>query len=244
VPDNLGYTPGTGATLRTLDVGGVHYPAGTLFDGAGNVLASATTTPGASDRGLVVRAAGTVTTADVELPTYFLLTGESAMAASKLHVVAFNAAGSSIVVRVRMIVCKPTAGVVTGAISTALTLYRRALTNTPVGSGSSAVATDTADATLSAFNVLIALTTNPTGSASTAYTNFIPQPDEVKLSTLDAPTMASMQDFGGVVIYDHARLKGTKPITLRAAQSLEISQTGSAGVGNLQFLFVVTSEAA
>ena len=69
---------------------------------------------------------------------------------------------------------------------------------------------------------------------------FVPQADEAKLTTLDAPTSAAVGTWGGVVVYRAADSPGLRPLTIWAGETLEVQQSATAGTGNARVLCLFT----
>ena len=179
------------------------------------------------------------------ISSYMILTPVSAFAINKFHLVLHNNSiiPSLFLVKIRLVVFIPQATVVTGILPTDFTLQRREIPTTlPSGGAISSVALDSFDILPSSIVAYNGPTTAPAGGTIRIFHSFAPQSDEIKLSGTDAPTMASIGDFCGVVIYSSDRINGCKPITLRSNQTLEIVQSATAGTGNGRFLVFFTVE--
>lgn len=179
------------------------------------------------------------------LPSFFALTPVSAFAASKFQFVLYNAVNPlafGLVVKVRLLVVIPGVAVVTGVQSSVWTLQRRAaMTTAPSGAGLFAPArTDSAAALPAGIGCYNAPAVSPAGGTLETFNQFLPQADEMKLSTLDAPTMAGLAPFGGQIIYNCNSILPSRPLTVRAGETLEIVQSVTAGTGNCQILCVFT----
>jgi hypothetical protein len=179
------------------------------------------------------------------LPTFFALTSASALAANKFHLVLFNnAAGATsqaMVVKIRLVVMLPGQGGVTGVAPSVFTLRRRESPSTaPAGGGLTVSASDSAQTLPTTITVHNAPTTAPAGGTLVLFNEFVPQADEQKLTTLDAPTMSSVLPWGGIVVYRHGDTPGLKPITIRPNQTLEVQQSATSGTGNCRVLCVFT----
>ena len=168
----------------------------------------------------------------------------SAFGANKFHFVLFNNPGTisqCLVVKVRLVVWKPGNAAVTGATGGLFTLRRRSgLTTNPSGTGGLAiVAMDSSMPIPTAIGAWSPPQVAPAGG-TVAIINEIPvQPDESKVSTLDAPTMAEIRgEFGGQSFYRH--LSCCKPLTIRSGETLEIQQSSTAGTGNGRALVLFT----
>lgn len=178
-----------------------------------------------------------------ELPSYLALTPVSAFAANKLHFVLHNASASlaAVILRIRALVILPELAALTGSLGGQWTIRRRdAPTTEPAGGTLALVRADSADPALSTVTAHNAPTTAPAGGTVETLSLVIPQPDEVKASTLDLPGMASLGEYGGHVIYNAARCAPARPWTLRPNQTLEVVQGGTAGTGNCRVLCVFT----
>lgn len=171
-------------------------------------------------------------------PTFIGCTPVSAFAVNKFHFVLFNnapiATSGGLVVRIRKIVVQPGIPAVVGAAPSPFTLVRRTGLTTPPSGAGSMVATllDTAQAIPLGIGMWNAPAVSPSGGTTMLFNEFMPQADELKLSTLDAPTMASIQSFGGVTIYDANDLRPCCPLIVRPGQTLEVQQGATAGLGN------------
>ena len=179
----------------------------------------------------------------VGTPTYVALTPVSAYGANKFQFVLFNGIsttlGQGLVLRVRTVVILPGLVAVTGAAPSAWVLRRReGLTTAPAGGTVTIVAADTAQPLPAGPSAHQAPTTAPAGGTVSVFTEFVPQADEQKVSTLDAPTMSGL--YGGQVVYDAAVVPRGQPITIRAGQALEVQQSAAAGTGNCRVLCVFT----
>lgn len=177
------------------------------------------------------------------LVTGFILTGISAFAANKLHLVLSvgPTAPASTVLAIRLVVVLPTQTARTGAIPSEFMLRRRVgMTTAPVGGAVNIRLADTADFGPVGISAHNAPTTPPVGGTLHDIIPFTPQADELKLTTLDAPTMMSLGDFGGLVVYDSRRIRPAKPLTLRPNQCLEVVQGATAGTGECRVLCVAT----
>lgn len=182
---------------------------------------------------------------EIGLPTFFALTPVSVFGASKFHFVLFNnAAGATsqgLIVKVRMVVVLPGLAAVTGVAPSVWTLRRRESPTTAPAGGVIAVASaDSAHVLPGTITIHNAPTTAPLGGAAIVFNEFVPQADEQKLSTLDAPSFAAASPWGGVMVYRHGDMPGMRPIALRPNQCLEVQQSGTAGTGNCRVLCAFT----
>lgn len=180
------------------------------------------------------------------LPAYVALTPVSAFGANKFQFVLFNgmaaATGQAVVVKVRLLVFIPGVAVVTGVASSAWTLQRRVAPSTnPSGVGSIAPQPlDSAMALPAGISAFNAPGTAPAGGTVQTFYPFMPQADEAKLSTLDAPTFSTLTPFGGQTIYSASALTPARPLTCRAGETIEVVQSATGGTGNGQILCVFT----
>ena len=174
------------------------------------------------------------------LPTFSALTGVSGFAANKFHFVIFNNS-SFYVVRLQFLIHKPHSTTVTGALPSEFVLRRRLAPTTPPGGGLvTAVGSDNQDSLPAAITIHSAPTTSPAGGTLQDLLTFIPQPDEIKLTTLDSPTFASLQPFSGAAIYDANKFSPAIPLLIRPQQTLEVQQGTTAGTGNCRYFAVFT----
>lgn len=180
------------------------------------------------------------------LPAFTALTPVSAFAANKFQFVLFNGQsttlGQACVIKIRLVVFIPGLAAATSVAPSAWTLQRRqGLTTNPSGAGSFAPALmDSAMAIPTGISAFNAPAVSPAGGTTSVFSSFFPQADEVKLSTLDAPTMASLAPFGGQLVYSADALRPARPLTIRAGETLEVVQTVTGGTGNGQILCVFT----
>lgn len=180
---------------------------------------------------------------DPNPPTYVAFTPVSGFAANKFHFVLHNnggALGQALAVKVRLVVWQPGTTTVTGASGGLFTLRRRsAPTTPPSGSGSFApVALDSAAPLPPAVACYSPPGVAPAGGTAGVVNEFTPQADELKLSTLDGPTMASLGEFGGQVVY--RQYLNSRPLVIRSGETLEIQQGATAGLGNGRALVLFT----
>ena len=177
-------------------------------------------------------------------PSFAALTPVSAFGANKFHFVLHNAAavatGQCCVLKVHLLVILPGVAAVTGVAPSAFTLRRRTAPSTPPsGTGSFAIAAlDSAFPLPSMVAAYSGPQVSPAGGTLAVFNEFVPQADEMKLSTLDAPTMAGLSKWGGQVIYE--ALPHTSPIAIRAGETLEVQQSATAGTGNCRVLCLFT----
>jgi hypothetical protein len=179
-----------------------------------------------------------------DFPAFTVLTGISAFSANKFHLVLSLAstAPAGLAIRISVIVLMPTVGVVTGVISGDWTLRRRTGGVTPAGGTVVVVPMDPADALPVALTAHNTPTTAPSGGTVEAIDVFVPQADEAKLTTLDAPTMAALQPFGGQILYDASRLPRSRALTIRPGQTVELQQDATGGTGNCRVQLFGTVE--
>lgn len=179
-----------------------------------------------------------------ELPTYHVLTPISAFAANKFQLVLANAAsatlGQGLVLKIRLVAILSGVSATTGVNPGEWTLRRReAYTTAPAGGVVAIASADVAQPVPAGITAHQAPTTAPAGGTTTTFTAVTPQGDEQKLTTADAPTMVGINsEHVGQVIY--RPYAPWKPITLRAGQTLELQQSGTAGTGNCRILTVFT----
>lgn len=176
-------------------------------------------------------------------PTYTVLTPSSGFAANKFHFVLHNNGGTlgqSLVIKVRLVVWQAGTAGVTGATGGLFTLRRRSPPSTaPSGAGSFAPVPLDSGAPLPAAVVCFnAPGTAPAGGTVAVINEFTPQADELKLSTLDAPTMATLGEFGGQIVY--RQYLNSRPLVIRSGETLEIQQSATAGLGNGRALVLFT----
>jgi hypothetical protein len=170
------------------------------------------------------------------------MTPVSGYATNKFHFVLYNNT-TFYIIRIRLIVYKPDTAVVTGALPSPFTLRRRKNpTTAPVGGLVTPVAVDTAQVALpSGITVHNAPTTAPAGGTAEDILVYQPQADEIKLSSLDAPTFASLQPFGGAPIWKANEFAPALPLILRPGEVIEIQQGGTTpGTGSCRILAVFT----
>lgn len=180
------------------------------------------------------------------LPTYIVMSGLSAFAANKFHLVVHNGAstvvGQSVRLKVRLVVVQPSPTVVTGVQSGVWTLRRReALTTPPSGTGGITIATaDSGQALLPNVTAWNGPGVSPAGGTTVTLNQFTAPADEIALSTLNAPGMASILDWGGVTVWRSGGVSGIKPLVIRPNQTLEIQQDATGGTGNCRVLCIFT----
>jgi hypothetical protein len=224
---------------RGTQVGGEDIQHVAVSDAAGNLVQSAAAFPLGNERGLIVRPISE------REPTFTLTSPVSAFAASKFHLIIVNTSTATLV-KVHRIVIQPITTAVTGALSGPWALRRRegvTLGNLG-GNVITPVSHDSADALPSGIAAYNAPLTAPTGGTLRDLGFVQPQPDEIKLSTLDAPTMQGLYDGGGLTVYD-SRLGGaqTKALRLRPNEDLELQQDATAGAGNVRVFAIFTTTA-
>lgn len=180
-------------------------------------------------------------------PSFIALTPVSAFGANKFHLVLHNSmpatVGQSLVVKVCLVVVLPGLAAVTGAAPSAFTLRRRSAPSTaPSGSGSFSVApTDSAYPLPTAIVAYNAPGTAPSGGTTAVFNEFVPQADEQKLTTADAPTLAALfSGWGGQVVYKCSDIPHARPLAIRAGETLEVQQSATAGTGNCRILCLFT----
>ena len=183
--------------------------------------------------------------ADQSIPTFFALTPQSAFGANKFHFVLFNnapvATSQGLILKVHLVVILPFTTAVTGVVPSIWTLRRRENPSTaPAGGVVTPARADSGSLLPSQITCHNAPATSPAGGTLDIFNEFVPQADEQKLSTLDAPTITAGRNFGGQMIYNAAELLGTRPITLRPNQTLEVQQSATAGTGNCRVFCVFT----
>lgn len=178
-------------------------------------------------------------------PAFIAITPVSAYGINKFHFVLHNSAaaatGQACIVKVHLLVMLPGSAVVTGVVPSAFTLRRRtALSTSPSGTGSFSIASlDSAYSLPSVVTAYNGPQVAPAGGTLAVFNEFFPQADELKLSTLDAPTMAGLGPWGGQIIYQ-ALLPGVRPMAIRAGETLEVQQSATAGTGNCRVLCLFT----
>lgn len=177
--------------------------------------------------------------------TFLALSPVSAFAANKVQFVLHNANVDGWEVRLLRLSLLPQATAVTGVLPSEWTLRRRNGTTTPPsGTGSIVpVALDTDAPLKSGITVWNAPQVAPSGGTLDVVSMFVPQPDEMKLTTADAPSMAALHPADGMVIYSAPSdgLSGITPLTIHQNQTLELVQSGTGGTGNcrIRALFLV-----
>jgi hypothetical protein len=214
--DSILVTPGSGATLATHLVSSKEYEGVVLCTEGGHIYGS--------------------------VPTFIALTGISSFAASAFHFVLFNNNATAIV-KVMLVVFLPTTTVRTGAMSGDWTLrHRRAPTTAPSGAAVTIESLDSGDTLPTSITAHNKPTTSPAGGTTHTFNILKPQPDEIKLTTLDAPGMMALFPFGGLTIFSAQALWPGKGIVLRQDQDLELQQDGTAGTGEGRILCIFTAE--
>jgi hypothetical protein len=176
------------------------------------------------------------------LPTWVVMTPVSGYAVNKFHFVLYNNT-TFYIIRIRLLVYKPDITAVTGALPSPFTLRRRKNpTTAPVGGLVTPIAVDTAQVALpSGITAHNAPTTAPAGGTAEDILVYQPQADEIKLSSLDAPTFASLLPFGGAPIWKANEFAPALPLILRPGEVLELQQGGAtAGTGSCRILAVFT----
>jgi len=238
----------TGALDRTLLLAAVEAQLQTLWQQWQNEVTASPASYGSYGRSWDGAAwtAGTAppllspTDSESVLPTFFFLTPESTFAASRFHLVLFNNT-TGYLIRLLLLLFLPSTTARTGALPSAFTLRRRVSpTSNPAGGNVTAVAADPDDALNSLITGHAVPTTAPAGGISQDLLPFFPQPDEVKLSTLDAPTFASVQPFCGQAIYNANAFRPARPFIARPQQTIEVQQSATAGTGQGRFLAVIS----
>ena len=180
------------------------------------------------------------------LPTFSVLVGLSSYGANKFHLVLYNGVPTStsqgLLVKIRLLVVLPGTTAVTGAVSGPWSMRRREwLTTAPAGTGGlTLVPHDSAQALPTGIGAWNAPQTAPAGGTVSVIWQGIPQADEQKVTTLDAPTMASLQPFGGLTLYSADKLRSARPLVIRPGQTLEVQQDGTSGTGNCRLLCLFT----
>ena len=182
-----------------------------------------------------------------KLPTFIGLTPVSAFGASKVQFVLYNGASLTTalnqIVKVRLVAIKPGTSAVTGAAPGPWTLRRRSgLSTPPSGTGSvAAVAMDSADVLPTTVTLWNAPQVAPAGGTLATINEFVPQADEQKLTTADAPTMSAiLNPWGGQIVYRSPEVVGGRPLVIRPGESLEVAQNATAGTGNAQVMCLFT----
>ena len=181
------------------------------------------------------------------MPTFRALTPVSAFAPLKWHFVLHNGnsttLGQASVVKVRLIAVLPGFTAVTGVAPSAWSLVRRiGPTTPPSGTGGvTPVTHDSAQALPAGITAWNAPSVPPVGGTVSSFLSFVPQSDEQKLTTLDAPTIGPLlSGCGGQVIYRASDTYPAKPLVVRAGETLEVQQSATGGTGNCQILCVFT----
>lgn len=180
------------------------------------------------------------------LPSFVALTAQNSYGANKFHFVLHNNAGvntgQSLIVKPRLVAVLPGTASLTGSLPSPWVLRRRSSPTTPPSGG--AIAIGSLDSAVPAPSVLQAFGTPtiiPVGGTLTTFNEFVPQPDEQKMTTADAPTLSAIfSKWGGQVIYNSRDIYPARPITIRAGETLEVQQSGTAGTGNARILCLFT----
>jgi len=179
-------------------------------------------------------------TAEGIQPTFFAMTPVVGFAANRFHLVLFN---NSVYTKVRvlLVIVMPQATAVTGVLPSAWALRRRiGPTTLPVGGLVTPVSADSFDIIPGGIMLHSVPTTAPAGGTVQDFLSVFPQPDEVKLSTADAPTLASQSVFGGQAIYDASKFRPAIPLLLRPNETLELQQSATGGTGNSRIFCIFT----
>jgi hypothetical protein len=138
---------------------------------------------------------------------------------------------SGLGVEIRKLIVIPQQAVVTGALPGDFVLRtRRAPSVAPAGGALTVISWDSQDAVPAGLTAHNGPSTAPSGGTALDIFAIPIQGDEVKLTTLDAPTMAAVR--GGIVLYEAQR--GCKPLTIRTNETLELQQGATAGTGNVR----------
>lgn len=179
-------------------------------------------------------------------PGFIVMTGSSGYAANKFHFVLHNGVsqtlGQAVSIRVRLVVHLPGQSAVTGVAPSVFTFRRReAPTTAPSGTGGLTIgAMDSAYLLPTGIAAYNAPGTPPGGGTTTIINEYVPQADEAKLSTLDAPTESGIMPWGGQIVYKCSDVLPARPLTIRAGQTAEIQQGGTGGTGNGRILCLFT----
>lgn len=166
------------------------------------------------------------------VPTYWALTGALTGTASRFQFVLYTNNATAIVHVRKVVVLYHSSALVTGAFSGPWTQrLRTGLTTAPSGTGGLTISNfDSNDTLPSSITSFSNPSTVQAGGTTKDFSLFLPQPDEVKLSTLDAPTMTGLNEYAGLTIFDFSSLgPNAKPLTLRQNQCYEIQQDATAG---------------
>lgn len=195
-----------------------------------------------SDNELIIDKYGSALTSINTEPTFmcvFPYAGYGVFAANRQQAIIYNTLSTHIV-KIRKVIYLPDAVARTGALSGLWYVWRRVNPTTPPAGTVEPVAPhDTAYSLPSGIYTYSNPSTPANGGTLQTFTVFVPQPDEIKLTTLDAPTMSSLLDGCGTTIYDaNWGGPGTSPITIRQNQTFEIVQTATSGTGYFRLLII------
>lgn len=168
------------------------------------------------------------------LPVFVAWSPVSSFANNAVQLVIDNDNASQIVLPL-LVLFAPDQTAAAGALPGVVSLRtRRVRTTAPSGTGGiTPVAHDSADALPAGVTAWNKPSTIPAGGTTHAcHPAITPQPDELKLTTLDAPTMINVGDFGAQKLYDYDALPMfVKPLILREDECLELVQGGTGGTG-------------
>jgi hypothetical protein len=178
-------------------------------------------------------------------PTFmgvFPTAGYGTFAANAQQAVIYNNNTAGKIIKIQKVIYLPDTTARTGALSGIWYIWRRVTpTVAPSGGANDVFSSDTIDTTPAGITFHSKPTTVASGGTLQTFSVFTPQPDEIKLTTLDAPTMGSLFDGMGVTIYDAKWGTGkAKPITIRQNQTFEVVQTSTPGTGYFRLLLVFT----
>lgn len=221
--DNVGYTPGTGATVAADEIAaasGIYYQRIKLIHGVDGVNDGdvAKTNP------LPVDIRGRT--------TYVLATGNLAnvAAARTTHVDIFNATGSGVVLKVMALYIIPTLTAVTG-----VGLTWEIIKSNTVGTGGTVVTSsiNPFDTTDGALPAQVTARTKPTGGAATLATLLYPNTSSEETSGY--ATQATQINHIPTVL---PKISG---ITLNEGEGIKLDQTLSSAVGSTNTVIILTT---
>jgi hypothetical protein len=222
--DNVSWTAGSGTTVATDDVSGVHYQKIKLVDGTADGTDGI---KGDATYGLDVDITRTPT-----FPTWAVSTGNTAhVAATRTTLLdLFNASGSGKILKVRGIFIIPTLAGVTGVGQT-----YEIIRTSAVGTGGSTATPAAYDTASAALPAQVTARTKPTGGATTATTLLYCNGSSEETNSY-ATLASQLNHVSGILT------KGIEPIVLREGYGIKIDQTTNSSVGSVNVVIVFTNE--